>query len=126
MENNIKKEYDSLKETGMFWELFYSLTGNWEEDKEAFTAFVNNRNKSVFEKHNKKIMESEVKEKYQEILKNYNIIKLLKLKGNWEDDKERFIQFYNSPKETNKEWRKQCIEHYEQKGLKILNNKYGK
>lgn len=28
-----QKEYDKLKESGMFWELFPHLTGDWEKDK---------------------------------------------------------------------------------------------
>jgi hypothetical protein len=33
-ENHIKKTYDMLLKSGMFWKLYPQLTGNWEEDKE--------------------------------------------------------------------------------------------
>lgn len=33
-ENDIKKPYDMLLKSGMFWELYPQLTGTWEEDKE--------------------------------------------------------------------------------------------
>ena len=29
-----KKNYDILLKSGMFWEYFPELTGNWEKDKE--------------------------------------------------------------------------------------------
>ena len=38
-----KKEYASLLGSGMFWEWFPSLTGNWEDDKEAFEVLWNEK-----------------------------------------------------------------------------------
>lgn len=33
MNNDIKRSYDNLLKSGMFWELYPQLTGNWDEDK---------------------------------------------------------------------------------------------
>lgn len=33
---DIKDEYKKLLASGMFWELFPYLTGDWEHDKEMF------------------------------------------------------------------------------------------
>lgn len=30
---NTKKKYNKLKSTGMFWEFYPELTGNWKKDK---------------------------------------------------------------------------------------------
>lgn len=31
-----KKDYDKLLKSGMFWEFYPELTGNWETDKKIF------------------------------------------------------------------------------------------
>ena len=38
---NTKEEYDQLLKSGMFFELYPELSGNWEEDKEII--FKNDR-----------------------------------------------------------------------------------
>jgi hypothetical protein len=38
-----KKEYAELLGTGMFWEWFPSLTGNWDEDKMQFEVLWNEK-----------------------------------------------------------------------------------
>ena len=49
--NNVdyKKEYAGLLGSGMFWEWFPTLTGTWEDDKEAFEVLWNEKH----EKYNK-------------------------------------------------------------------------
>lgn len=42
-ENNmteIEQNYHSLLKSGMFWEFHPHLTGEWEKDKEWFTAYI--------------------------------------------------------------------------------------
>jgi hypothetical protein len=39
----IKKEYEALKQSGMFWEFFPELSGEWEVDRTPFTEFYESR-----------------------------------------------------------------------------------
>jgi hypothetical protein len=41
---NSLKEYKSLLKSGMFFEFFPQLTGNWEDDKDEFEKIINNKN----------------------------------------------------------------------------------
>lgn len=34
---SFKQKHQLLKESGMFWEIYPSLTGDWETDKDEFT-----------------------------------------------------------------------------------------
>lgn len=36
----LRENYDSLLKSGMFWEFHPHLTGEWEKDKEWFTAYM--------------------------------------------------------------------------------------
>ncbi len=38
--NEIKNEYINLLNSGFFWELCPQLSGDWNEDKEAFTEII--------------------------------------------------------------------------------------
>ncbi len=38
-------EYEKLLQSGMFFEFFPHLTGNWEEDKLEFEKIISNKNK---------------------------------------------------------------------------------
>ena len=40
-----KKEYAGLLGSGMFWEWFPTLTGNWEEDKDQFIVLWYSKHK---------------------------------------------------------------------------------
>ena len=42
-EIDYKKEYAGLLGSGMFWEWFQTLTGNWDEDKDAFETLWNEK-----------------------------------------------------------------------------------
>lgn len=35
-----KYEYAQLLASGMFWEMFPGLTGNWEDDKDIFKELI--------------------------------------------------------------------------------------
>ena len=37
-----KEAYDKIMSSGMFWEFFPTMTGNWEEDKEEFSSVRQN------------------------------------------------------------------------------------
>ena len=37
-EGNLREEYDATLESGMFFEWFPGLTGEWEQDKERFKS----------------------------------------------------------------------------------------
>jgi hypothetical protein len=39
----IKTEYEALKKSGMFWEFFPELSGEWEVDRTPFTEFYERR-----------------------------------------------------------------------------------
>ena len=41
--NPIEYEYEALLKSGMFWEFFPQLSGEWEKDEEEFTEFYINR-----------------------------------------------------------------------------------
>ena len=41
---NSLKEYKNLLKSGMFFEFFPQLTGNWEDDKDEFEKIINNKN----------------------------------------------------------------------------------
>jgi len=39
-----KEEYESILKSGMFFEFFPQLNGNWKDDEIEFTDFVKKRN----------------------------------------------------------------------------------
>ena len=39
LESKIKDSYDRLLKSGMFWEFYPQLTGEWEEDKDFWYLF---------------------------------------------------------------------------------------
>ena len=41
---NSFKEYKSLLKSGMFFEFFPQLTGNWDDDKVEFEKIINDKN----------------------------------------------------------------------------------
>lgn len=41
---SILEEYKSLLKSGIFFEFFPQLTGNWEIDKVEFEIIINNKN----------------------------------------------------------------------------------
>ena len=41
---SFKQKHQLLKESGMFWEIYPSLTGDWETDKGEFTNLDKRRN----------------------------------------------------------------------------------
>jgi hypothetical protein len=43
MEEIIKSEYEQLKASGMFWEFFPELSGEWERDQSPYTKFYQER-----------------------------------------------------------------------------------
>ncbi len=54
-DNKREKDYFKLLQTGMFWEFYPELTGDWEKDKEEFNRkeqwlnenFRNNKNRRI-------------------------------------------------------------------------------
>lgn len=45
---DIKQEYDSLLASGMFWEFYPELTGEWVKDQEEFTRKLTITRKAFF------------------------------------------------------------------------------
>ena len=43
IKRDLKLEYAQLLASGMFWELFPFLSGNWEDDKEIFTELTKDK-----------------------------------------------------------------------------------
>lgn len=41
---DVKYEYAQLLASGMFWEMFPGLTGNWEDDCDIFKELINDLN----------------------------------------------------------------------------------
>lgn len=41
----IKNEYEQLKQSGLFWEFFPELSGEWEVDRTPFIEFYESREK---------------------------------------------------------------------------------
>lgn len=41
--DDMKQEYKKLIATGMFWELFPFLSGNWEDDKDIFMELIKDK-----------------------------------------------------------------------------------
>lgn len=41
--NKIQEEYKELLKSGMFWEFFPELSGDWSKDEIVFTRFYNRR-----------------------------------------------------------------------------------
>lgn len=39
-EHELEAAYESVKESGMFWEFHPEMTGLWEEDRDDFITFV--------------------------------------------------------------------------------------
>jgi hypothetical protein len=41
--DNLREGYDKLLNSGMFFEIYPELTGNWKEDEEAYLAKSTNK-----------------------------------------------------------------------------------
>lgn len=48
----MKKEYESLLKSGMFWEFYPELTGQWDKDKNQWRKIWRQLHKSRNEKFN--------------------------------------------------------------------------
>lgn len=47
-------EYNRLLKSGMFWEFFPDLTGDWEKDEDEFNKFADSRSKFKFQEFEQK------------------------------------------------------------------------
>lgn len=42
-EHELEAAYESVKDSGMFWEFHPEMTGNWIEDREQFIKYIKDK-----------------------------------------------------------------------------------